>query len=230
MNSIHRLSLTLLSAIFILSSCAMGPDFKKPESETPENFRNFEAPTDTLVNLKWWELFNDPVLDTLVNAALKHNRNLLIAASRVEEARANLGFTRADIYPKLDIQASAVRGNLAGGLQLENVASNIFVAPVLSWEIDFWGKFRRANESAKAELFANEYSLRGVQISLVSEVASIYYQLLDYKQRLEISKRTLQSRNKSLNIIDQRFQKGIIPEMGNILGNPHNRLVGAECL
>jgi multidrug efflux system outer membrane protein len=144
---------------------------------------------------------------------LEQNKDLLIAASRVEEARAALTFTGADRYPQLDIQAGGTRGNFAGGLKFDEPANNYFIAPVLSWEIDFWGKFARATESARAQLMANEYALRSVQIGLIAEVISTYYQLLDYNQRLLISKETLESRERSLDIIRQRFEKGTVPEI-----------------
>ena len=114
------------------------------------------------------------------------------------------------MYPTLDIQAGAGTGNFAGGRKSDSTDSNFFIAPTLNWEIDFWGKFRRANEAARAELVASEYSMRTVQISLISEVVSTYYLLLDLHMRLEISRRTLESRIGTLDIIQQRFDKGIV--------------------
>jgi multidrug efflux system outer membrane protein len=203
----------VLVVIVFLTGCMMGPDFQKPVLEAPESFRFGEAEAEPLVNLKWWELFNDPVLTSLVASALSDNKDLRIAASRIEEARASLGFTRADMYPRLDLEAGASRGNLAGRSKTPTTANNFFIAPVLSWEIDFWGKFRRANQAARAELMATEYSLRTVQISLISEVVGTYFLMLDYYQRLEISEQTLESRLGSLDIIQKRFSKGIIPEI-----------------
>ena len=196
-------------------SCAVGPDFQKPEMQTPKYFTNYDSlAVDTLVNLKWWEIFNDPILDTLVITALKQNKNVNIAIARIEEVRANLGFTEADIYPRIDLQADAKRGDYAGGgIQLENETNGFFIAPVVNWEIDFWGKFRRANEAAQAQYLASEFSLRKIQISLITDVVSTYFLLLDYKERLLISERTLESRMESLRIIQERFDKGIVPEI-----------------
>ena len=205
-------SIILIICVF-LSGCLLGPDFKKPVVETPEQFRFDISRDDTLVDLKWWELFNDPLLRALVTTALQENKNVRIAASRIEEARAFLGFTRADLFPRMDIEGDASRGNIAGITRKGFTGDNFFVAPMLSWEVDFWGKFRRATESARAELLASEYSLRTVQIGLISEVLSTYFLLLDYHQRLEISTRTLDSRVKSLSIIQLRFDYGIIPEL-----------------
>ena len=205
-------SLLLLGTI--LYSCAVGPDFQKPEMQTPKYFTNYDSlAVDTLVNLKWWEIFNDPILDTLVVTALIENKNVNIAIARIEEARANLGFTEADIFPRFDIQGGATRGNFTGGIKLDSETNNFFIAPVVNWELDFWGKFRRANESAQAEYLASEFSLRKIQVSLISEVVSTYFLILNYKEQLLISKRTLESRIQSLQIIQERFNKGIVPEI-----------------
>ena len=202
-----------LMIIMPLAGCAMGPDFKKPVLETPDNFRFSDSKSKEIVNLKWWELFDDPVLYSLVVSALTDNKDLRIAASRIEEARAALGFTKADQYPRLDVEGSARTGNFLGVSRSSTTDKSAYIAPVLSWEIDFWGKYRRSTESARAELMASEYSLRTVQISLISEVVSTYFLLLDYRQRLKISKQTLDSRLYSLDIIQKRFDKGIIPEI-----------------
>jgi len=202
-----------LMIIVSLTGCAMGPDFKKPVLETPHNFRFSDSESKEAVNLNWWELFDDPVLYSLVVMALKDNKDLMIAASRIEEARAALGFTKADQYPRLDLEGSAKAGNFTGVSRSSTTDKSAYIAPVLSWEIDFWGKYRRSTEAARSELMASEYSLRTVQISLISEVVSTYFLLLDYHQRLKISKQTLDSRRYSLDIIQKRFDKGIIPEI-----------------
>ena len=203
---------TMMIIVF-LTGCAMGPDFKKPVVETPNNFRFSDSESKEVVNLKWWELFDDPVLYSLVVTALNSNKDAMIAASRIEETRAALGFTKADQYPRLDLEGSARIGNFTGLSRSSTTDKSAYIAPVLSWEIDFWGKYRRSTEAARSELMASEYSLRTVQISLISEVVSTYFLLLDYHQRLKISKQTLDSRLYSLDIIQKRFDKGIIPEI-----------------
>jgi multidrug efflux system outer membrane protein len=117
------------------------------------------------------------------------------------------------MYPFLDIEAGASTGNFAGGSRSDTTNDTAFISPVVNWEIDFWGKFRRATEAARADLMASEYSLRTVQLSLISEVVGAYYELLDYRQRLAISKATLKTRQDGLDIIQQRFDQGIIPEL-----------------
>jgi outer membrane protein, multidrug efflux system len=212
-DQVKRYFLGTAVLLLLFSGCTSGPDFVPPKVETPTEYR-FDADQAAVdVNLKWWELFNDPVLYNLVVTALENNRDVKIAVSRIEEARAALGFTRADQYPMINIEGGAGVGTFLGPVRSDSTDKTAFIAPTLSWEIDFWGKFRRATESAQAQLLASEYSLRTIQLSLISEVASTYYLLLDYHQRLEISKKTLVSRLKSLDIIQQRFIEGIIPEL-----------------
>jgi multidrug efflux system outer membrane protein len=201
------------SMVFFLTGCMLGPDFEPPLVEMPQKYRFASAEGDIAVNLKWWQLFQDPVLYSLVTTALTNNRDIWIAASRIEEARLALGFSRADLYPAIDLNAGGIVGNFSGGARSATTNSTLFIAPAINWEVDFWGKVRRANESAQAELFASTYALRTVQLSLISEVVSNYYLLLDFHNRLEISKMTLASRVESLDIIQQRFEAGLIPEL-----------------
>jgi len=207
------IAITVSLFVFFCAGCAVGPDFKRPEVETPENYRFEKIPSEAMVNLKWWELFHDPVLRTLITQALENNKDVKMAADRVEQARAYLGYTRADQYPGFYIQAGAGTGNFGGGTRSDTTNSYAYVGPNLNWEIDFWGKFRRATEAARAELLASEFALRTVQIGLISAVAGSYYLLLDYHQRVKISKDTLESREESLDIIQKRFDRGIIPEL-----------------
>ncbi|MGD8368225.1 MAG: efflux transporter outer membrane subunit, partial [Desulfobacterales bacterium] len=204
----------VLPAVLLLSACAtMGPDYERPAPETPAAYRSETVPAEYTVNLRWWELFKDPTLYRLVTAALENSRDVRAAVARIEEARAALGFTRADQYPRLDIDAGASTGNFAGRSRSDDEVTNLYIAPTASWEIDFWGKFRRGTEAARAELLASEYGLKTVQLALVSDVVAAYYQLLDFHQRLGVSEETLESRIESLDIIQQRFDEGIIPEI-----------------
>ena len=207
-----RFAISVLFTGFLLG-CMVGPDFEPPEMETPEVYRFSENSGDTVVNLKWWELFNDPVLEVLVTTALEENKDILIATARIEEARAVLGFVGADIYPTIDIGGAAATGTLFNSQAFDDSLKAASIAPIVNWEIDFWGKFRRATESAKADLIATEYGARSVQISLISEVVGTYFLLLDFHQRLQISKETLVSREESLRIIQKRFERGIVPEI-----------------
>ncbi len=189
-------------------SCKVGPNFQKPQDETPQSFRYTNNATDSIINLKWWELFHDPVLDTLIATALRENKNLLIAASRIEQARANVKFNKADMGPKIGMQGSAGATNQLFNIPGDNTFESYNAAGTFSWELDFWGKFRRSTEAAKADMLASFYGKRAIEIALISEVATNYFQLLDYKTRLAISESTLNLRDSTLQIIQARFDKG----------------------
>ncbi len=208
-----RKSIYILSVLLVLISggCAVGPDFTKPEVYPEDQFRFDPIGQDSTEILAWWELFDDPELDTMVVRALRNNKDVRIAAARVAQAWAAVGFYRADMYPKVDVSAGAMRGNFSGAqIPLQN---NFFGVAQLAWELDFWGKYRRATEAARAEMLASEYGMRSVQMSLISAVTINYFQLLDFRKRLEISENTLEARDSSLNIIRERFYEGIIPEL-----------------
>ena len=197
----------------LLSGCALGPDFQEPVVNSPESYRTQVMPNEPDTDLQWWELFDDPLLISLVKTALLNNRDLKIAVSRIEQARATVGFVRADQFPRVDVDAGAVTGNFSGGSRSPDTNSTVYLSAPLNWEIDFWGKFSRSTEAARAELMASEYGLRSVQLTLIAGVVSGYYQLLDFHRRLTISENTLKSRIDSLEIIQQRFNKGIIAEL-----------------
>lgn len=203
----------ILGLIIYLSGCKLGPDFQRAVYNGPDTFRFDTITTDTVVNLRWWELFNDPQLDTLIKIALIENKDVLIAAARIEASRANLGFTKTNQYPSFGYSAGAGGGNFGGGQLANSSSSNFSAYPEMYWEIGFWGKYRRMNESAQAELLASEYGMRTIQISLISAVASTYFALLEYQTKLHISKNTLASRDSGLIIIQYRFDYGIVPEI-----------------
>jgi len=207
------ISILLILIIVYLTGCKLGPDFQRPEYSGPSTFRYDSIKTDTVVNLRWWELFNDPVLDTLIKKALDNNKDVMIAAARVEAARATLGFTKADQWPAFSFNVGAGSGNSIGTVQFDNVSNNFYAYPEMYWEIGFWGKYRRLNESARADLLASEYGLRTVQISLISAVASTYFSLLDNLKKLDISEKTLIARDSTVSIIESRFKYGIVAEI-----------------
>lgn len=210
----------ILKAIFIsfflalaVTGCMVGPSLEKPVVEAEEQFRFDSIAGDSMINLAWWELFGDPLLDTMIYMALEHNQDILIAMSRIEQAYAVLGVSKADLYPSFGYRVGADYGkpDAAGGGTDPGALFNI--TPSVYWELDFWGKVRRSNQAARAEIAASEEALRMVQIGIISAVAEGYIQLIDYDQRLEIARRTWKTRTESLWIIDQRFQKGTVPEI-----------------
>ncbi|MCB0496505.1 MAG: efflux transporter outer membrane subunit [Cyclobacteriaceae bacterium] len=212
-QKISFLSAAVLVILVVVSSCKVGPNFEKPDNPQPATFRFDSLEADTVVNLRWWELFGNPELDTLITIGLKENKDVLKAASRVEQARITVGFTKVDIYPSVGIAGAATVGNMVGGQPLNDAAGIYYGGLSLAWEIDFWGKIRRATEAAKANYVASEYGMRSVQISLISQIAQTYFQLLDFKRRLRISEQTVKVREEGLKIIQSRFDRGVVPEI-----------------
>ncbi len=215
----NRLSfIALLSSFVWFQACMVGPNFNASRTEIDSTavyrYDSLQlAMTDSVLNIKWWELFQDPVIDTLIQIGLAENKDVLIASSRVEQARAILGGTKADVWPSFGYSIGASRGDVILGTPLSN-PSNIFTGfGTLSWEIDFWGKFRRANEAAREELLASEYGRLSVQIALISFITGTYYQLLDFRWREDITRKTLELRQESLDIVQARFDEGIVAEI-----------------
>jgi len=199
--------------LLLLTGCTVGPNFEDPVVETAQTYRTPAELTEDTADLEWWELFDDPLLVDLIKTALENNRDIKVAISRIAQSRATLGFTEADGLPRLDVDAGINRGDFTGSGKSDSTVTSSYIAAPLSWEIDFWGKFSRANAAARADLIGSEFGLRTVQLTLVSDVVSGYYELLDFHRRLAISERTLESRIDSLTIIQHRFDKGIISEL-----------------
>ena len=213
----HKQILISLSAAILLalSSCMVGPNFQQVDVgiDSIDTFRFQDAPIDTVMDIAWQDLFQDTTLINLIDSALKNNFDAQIAASRIMESRAYLGYTKADMYPSFTYGGNGGFGNTVGGFPSGNTKGSFSANVNVNWELVFWGKYRRATESAKAEMAASEYGYGAIQISLVAEVANSYYLLLDYRNRLETAKQTLNTRTESLRIISERFDKGIIPEI-----------------
>jgi multidrug efflux system outer membrane protein len=197
-----------------LAGCAMGPDYKRPETAPPANYRGAAtaATEASLADLAWWDLAkDDPVLVALLKEALEKNQDLRIAASRVEEARA---ISRINyVLPQVNGFAGANRqrvteNGIGGGLGGQTV--NTFdLAAAFTWEIDLWGRLRRTNEGNLARFLATEEARRGVYLALVSDVAAAYFQLRALDLQLEISLRTVKSRRDSFDLVEKRLKGGI---------------------
>jgi len=205
----------------LLAGCTVGPDYERPDVELPEAWREPGATQETasLADTPWWELFQDPELQSLIEIALEENRDLRIAVERIEEARALYGFTKADLFPKVDAvgQAGKVGFSRNGTLPPppgEDRDSSIYsVGASVFWELDFFGRIRRATEAQQAILFATEEARRAVVLTLVSEVARVYVELRDLDARLQISRDTLQSRIQYVALARDRFEGGVTSEL-----------------
>jgi len=202
-------------AAAVLSGCALGPDYKRPPVVEPATFRGqATVEASSLADAPWWDVFQDPMLKYLIEEALRRNYDIKIATARVQEARALLGVARADFYPSLDYGAGAARSNArAGALGLPGgqapTTSSLFYGTLnASWELDIWGRIRRSNEAALASLLATEDGRRGVWLSLVSDLAQAYFELLALDVRLQIARDSTEAYQRTYNLFLDRFQQG----------------------
>jgi NodT family efflux transporter outer membrane factor (OMF) lipoprotein len=206
----------------LLSSCAVGPNYRRPTVPVPENFRAPEplpAPqAASLADLKWFEIFKDEQLQELTRAALVQNYDLRDAVARVEEARANLGIARSNQFPQasangdLEITRLSRDGSLplpASFVPNQNRNWGQGSLNLLSFELDIWGRLRRSTEAARANLLNAEENRQAVVTTLVSDVATDYFSLLQLDYELEISKNTLDTRRESLRLVQERQGGGV---------------------
>lgn len=202
----HSLLVALAVALGF-AGCAVGPKFKSPEVQVPSAYLydSVASRRDTVVNLAWWESFGDPTLTGLIEQALDSNRNLAIAASRIEQARLQLNMARAEFGPSvgLAIQGEGTYTDRTKIVQLYNIEPNI------KWEIDLFGKIKNTAESARAQMLATEQNYRSVMLSLAAEVATSYFNLLQYDMSLRISQETYELRRASQDIIDSLVYYGM---------------------
>ena len=212
MSNVAR-SWFLLLVLFSLFGCTVGPDYVRPEVDTPDEWRFAIEDASGTVNSLWWEQFDDPVLDALINEALLNNKDVRIAAARVEEFAARVDITRAGFYPQIGYDGSAGRNktSLAGGNSRIN--DSYLAALNVGWELDVWGRIRRASEAARAQLLAEEEVRRTVILTLVSSVASSYINLRNLDYQLEIARRTLQSRGETVDLFQLKFEGGVVSEL-----------------
>ncbi len=202
-----RRLIALSLIMFLASGCAVGPNYKRPSVDVPGTYRGAvpqEAPhpaAESLGDQKWWELFQDQQLQDLIHTALRQNYDVRIAATRILQARAQVGITRADGLPTINAGAQSFDQRSARQKffpAFDTSAHQVDLS--LAWDLDFWGKYRRANESARASLLATEWAREAVISTLVSDVAAAYFQLRELDLQLEISRRTLVSRQDSLRL------------------------------
>jgi multidrug efflux system outer membrane protein len=217
MASALRIKLAGL-ALVLLAGCTAGQDYVRPVVDSPAAWRIDYAAAADAANIRWWELFGDPVLDRLIETALRENKDVRIAAARVEEFAARVDIFRSGLYPQLGYDGSGSRNRISreafGGQGTdERKYNNYGIAANLSWELDLWGRIRRSTEAARAELLAEEENRRAVILSLVSAVATSYVTLLQLDRQLEVSRETLETRSESLDLFRLKFKGGVISEL-----------------
>jgi len=212
----------LLLTAFMYAGCAVGPNYRRPKIEVPTGFRAPEPlpPNEaaSVADLKWFEVFNDPQLQDLIRTALQRNYDLREAVARVEEARASLGITRSNQYPNFGAGASVEINRVSRDgatpiprqlLPSQNRNFGTAALELLSFELDIWGRLRRQTEAGRANLLSAEEARKAVMTTLVSDAATAYFTLRELDYTLEISQRTLQTREQSLELTRKRRRGGV---------------------
>jgi outer membrane protein, multidrug efflux system len=203
----------------VVAGCAVGPNYKRPTVPVPAEYRGAENASQqaSLADLPWWEVFKDPRLKELIHTALLNNYDLEVAITRVEQARQIAAQARAQFFPFLNYSTSGSAGkNELAGAVVPNSGSQqgAFAALITaSWEADVWGRLRRQNEAARAEYLATEQGRRGVMLSLVSDVAQAYFELLELDLQLEIAHQTTESFSQTLDLFTRRLEGGVASKL-----------------
>ena len=204
----------------LLSSCLVGKKYTRPEVKVPETYLSGDsivvlsdttsdfAAKDTTLNLQWFELFGDTVLNNLISQALDTNTNLKIAVLRVQQSRSVYSNAKASQWPSIGYSASASINDPAD--------DNFDLLGTASWEIDFWGKIRHAKRAAYAEMLASEEGLKTVKTTLVSDVASLYFYMRDLDNRIAVAEQTIASRKLYYDMVNERFLKGESAELDKL--------------
>ncbi len=204
-----------------LSACMVGPDYHRPAVDTPENWRFADKEAQQIADTQWWRQFGDPVLDGLIDSALKENKDVKIAAARVEQYIGRAMVVRAAQFPQVTGAAVPTRTRVSDYINppwpAESGALNPYsdFRPFLSasWQIDLWGQLRRATQAARADLLATREARQGVILTVVAAVASAYTDLLDLDKQLDIAVQTVASRADTLKLFQLRFDRGLTSEL-----------------
>ena len=201
----------IIAAAIILSACKVGPNYHRPDVQIPASFRapsetqHTESQATSFADVPWWQVFHDPQLQELIRTALKQNYDLQTAMERVNAARAQLGITRSNQFPQ--VSASP---NFSSSKNDQNIRSNIFsLAADAVFQLDFFGRYRRATEAARAQLIGTEDAQQTVTLTLVSDVASDYFLLRDLDLQLQISQETVKTQGNSVKLTELRLSHGV---------------------
>lgn len=205
-----------LASTASLSSCNIGPKYSRPGTAAPSTFRFGGKGATSFGDLDWRTVFKDPVLRSYIDEALTNSPDLKVAAARVLQAQANLATVRSLFFPTVGAGLDYGRTEVDTKLDLNNIdfstgfdiEQNNLGLSLLQYEVDFWGKVRRASEAARARLLATEEGRRLVQVGLISGIATTYVTLREQDHELDISKRTLKSRRDSLDLITTKHKGG----------------------
>jgi multidrug efflux system outer membrane protein len=201
----------------LLAGCKLGPDYRRPDTKAPPNYRfASDADAASLADEGWWQVYQDTRLQQLIREALANNLDVGIAAARVDQARAVLGATRLQQLPKISVSAGAERARTSQFELLPGIPAigNIFdLEGNLSYEVDFWGKYRRASEGARAQLLQSDFARQDVIAGLVAGVATAYFTLQALDEQLEITNRTVATRQKFVDLTSAQHDRGTVSEL-----------------
>jgi multidrug efflux system outer membrane protein len=206
-------------AAVLLAGCTMGPDYTRPPVTEVPAFRGQSATeAASLADLPWWEVFQDQILKTLIQQALASNYDVKIAAARIQEARARVGVARSQFFPQIGYNFAVARSRdplAAFGIPATtDITTNFFLGALSSqWELDIWGRIRRSNEAAQANLLATEEARRGVWLSLVSDVAQAYFELLALDVQLQIARDSAQAFQGTYDLFLDRLRFGLASQL-----------------
>jgi multidrug efflux system outer membrane protein len=201
-----------LIATLAAAGCAVGPDFVKPEPAMPPAYRSELTPAEaaSFADQAWFDVFRDATLRALIDEALAANYDLRVATARVEQAQHQVGVTRSELFPQASYQGAAQRGKQFLGPNVDNATFNAFLGSLnLAWELDLWGRIRRATEASEAVLYATDDVRRGVVLSLVSAVAASYFTLQELDLQLDIARRTTESFTQTVELFTRRYHGGV---------------------
>ena len=201
----------LMCCSLALAGCAIGPNYRRPAVPVPQRFYGDEraAEARTIADAAWWNVFDDPILQDLIDEALRNGFDARLAAARVEEARARFGIARSEFFPSVFYEGGWQRSRPDQLVNPSGEAQTRWAADAgVSWELDLWGRIRRLNESARAEYLATEEALHGVLLSLASDVAIAYMDLRELDQELEIAKRTAAAFQDTYDLFNRRLEGG----------------------
>jgi outer membrane protein, multidrug efflux system len=202
-----------------LAGCAIGPNYKRPPVTEPQMFRGqAAAEAASLADLPWWEVFQDIILRNLIQDALGSNYDVRIAAARVQEARAQVGVARSEFFPQIGYNFQVQRArNLGAQFGLPSpkpTITDVYLGALsASWELDIWGRIRRSSEAARANLLATEDARRGVWLSLVSDVAQAYFELLALDVGLQIARDSTDAFQGTYNLFQDRLKGGVASKL-----------------
>lgn len=220
MNKFISRMLALLVPVSLLAACSAGPDYRRPDMVLPEKWpvRESAAQKVSSASDQWWHLYSDAVLDQLEDEALAHNSDIQVAAARVLEARAQLGITGADQYPSVSANAagSRTKNSLNGALpypsSLPRIQNQSLVTLNASYQLDLWGKYRRASEAARADLLSAESARETVRLSLTTQVAQQYFALISLDAQQVAIRRLLASRQERFGLNKKQREVGVLSE------------------